>query len=170
MIYAIWRICMNKKILAIALVLFVAIGGCFAKGSSGLTGIGLFGSYGGATGYTGGGAGLTLKFGSFPVLGIQYNFYNSYSSLALSCDYYVIDSKAIGGPLTWYLGVGGFAGFAFGNNGNSSSFDMGLRLPIGLQIWPVSKLELYIGAVPTIRFLPSIIPGIGAEVGLRIHL
>jgi len=154
---------MNKKILAIALVLFVAIGGCFAKG---VTGIGIFGSYGGSTGSTGGGLGLTIKMASFPVLGLQYNFAGS-GSFALSCDYYIVDAKAIGGPVTWFLGVGGFAGMVFGNNGY---FDAGLRLPIGIQIWPVSKVEFFLSAVPAVHFLPSPYIWLGGEIGLRYHL
>jgi hypothetical protein len=159
------EVLMQKKILVAVLILFVALSSSFAAGKK-LTAIGVFGSYAGSTGYTGGGLGLSLKMGSFPVLGLQYNVGGS-GSLALSCDYYLVDTEALGGPLTWFLGVGAFGGLSFGSSG---SFDFGLRAPIGLQLWPIKKCEIYLAAVPVLHFLPSPNLGLGGELGFRIHL
>jgi hypothetical protein len=155
---------MQKKSLIVVLILFVALSSSFAAGK--VTGIGVFGSYAGSTGATGGGLGLTVKMGSFPVLGLQYNINNN-GSLALSCDYYIVDSEALGGPITWFLGVGAFGGIGFASG---SSFDFGLRAPIGLQLWPIRKCEIYLSGVPVLHFLPSPSLGLGAELGFRIHL
>ena len=156
---------MQKKSLVAVFIIFVALSSSFAAGKK-LTAIGVFGSYAGSTGYTGGGFGLTLKMGSFPVLGLQYNLGDN-GNLALSCDYYVVDTEAVGGPLTWFLGLGAFGGFGFGSN---SGFDFGLRAPIGLQLWPIKKCEIYLAGVPILHFLNTVSPGFGAELGFRIHL
>lgn len=155
---------MKKRALVAALVGLIALSSSFAEGK--LTGIGVFGSFGGSTtGSTGSGLGLSIKMGSFPVLGLQYNLAGS-GSLALSCDYYVVDSEPVSGPLTWYLGIGAFGGLSFGSE---TSFDIGLRAPVGLQLWPVRKLEIFLAGVPILHFLPSPNLGIGGELGLRIH-
>jgi hypothetical protein len=157
---------MHKRVVVIVLALALLSGAAFASGPGGLSGIGIFGSFAGSTtGSTGGGVGLTLKFGSFPVLGIQYDLSGA-GRLAVSCDYYVIDAQGLAGPLSFYLGVGAFGGLAFGS---TMQADLGLRLPIGLQLWPVRKLEIFLAAVPLVRLIPTISAGIGGEVGLRVH-
>jgi hypothetical protein len=157
---------MHKKLVIVVLSLALISGAAFASGPGGLSGIGVFGSFGGSTtGSTGGGVGLSLKFGSFPVLGIQYDLSGN-GRLALACDYYVIDAQGLAGPLSFYLGVGAFGGLSFGT---PASFDLGLRIPVGLQLWPVSKLEIFLAGVPIVRFIPTVTLGIGGEVGLRVH-
>jgi len=157
---------MHKKLVIVVLALGLISGAAFASGPGGLTGIGVFGSFGGSTtGSTGGGVGLSLKFGSFPVLGIQYDL-TAPGRLALACDYYIIDAQGLAGPLSFFLGVGAFGGVSFGT---PAAVDLGLRIPIGLQLWPVSKLELFLSGVPVVRFIPTVSLGIGGEIGLRVH-
>lgn len=157
---------MRKKIVALSLALCISCMGLSAASSGGLTGLGFFGSLGGSTlGSTGGGLGLSLKFGSFPVLGLQYNMSGD-GRLAVSCDYYAIDAMPLGGLFSFYLGAGAFGGLTFGS---PLEADIGLRVPVGLQFWPVNKLELFIAAVPYFRLIPSITPYVGGELGLRIH-
>lgn len=157
---------MRKSIVALVLGLFLSVTNLSAAGPGGLTGIGVFGSLGSSTlGNTGGGLGLSLKWGSFPVVGLQYDLSGD-GRLALSCDYYVIDAQGITGPLSFYLGVGAFGGLGFGSAG---TFDIGLRVPVGLQVWPVRKLEVYLAAVPLVRLIPTTTLGVGGEIGVRIH-
>ena len=156
---------MKKKSLMATVILFIAASSSFAAGK--VTAVGIFGSFmGSTTGSTGGGIGLSIKMGSFPVLGLQYNLAGA-GSMALSCDYYLVDSEAVAGPLTWFLGVGAFGGISFESG---SSFDFGLRAPIGLQLWPIKKCEFYGSLVPILHLLPTPSPRIGAELGFRIHL
>ena len=157
---------MRKSIVALGFALVLSLSSLSAAGPGGITGIGVFGSLGNSTlGNTGGGLGLSLKFGSFPVLGLQYDLSGD-GRLALSCDYYVIDAQGLTGPLSFYLGAGIFGGLGFGAGG---SFDLGLRVPLGLQLWPVRKFEIFLAAVPLIRVIPTTSLGIGGEIGARIH-
>jgi hypothetical protein len=150
----------------VILALALATTALSASELGGLSGIGVFGSLSGASmGSTGGGLGLCLKFGSFPVIGLQYDFSNA-ARLALSCDYYAVDSLKLFGPVTCFIGVGAFGGFSFGS---SPSADFGLRLPLGIQIWPISHCEFYIDAIPTLRFQSTMATAIGAEGGFRVH-
>jgi len=45
-----------------------------APGPGGLTGIGVYGSFGSAAGTLGGGVGVSLKWASFPVVGSEIRF------------------------------------------------------------------------------------------------
>lgn len=157
---------MRKRGITLALALVICLGSLQAAGPGGLSGLGVFGSLGNSTlGNTGGGLGLSLKFGSFPVLGLQYDL-SGEGRIAVSCDYFVIDAQGIGGPFSFYLGAGLFGGVGFGSSG---SFDLGLRVPFGLQLWPIKKLELFLAAVPLIRLYDSVSLGLGGELGARLH-
>lgn len=151
-----------KKLLALIACLALLAGvPAFAAGPAGLTGIGVYGSIGSTNGAVGGGVGLSLKWASFPVVGLQYDF--SADRFGASADYYVIDAEGIGSSLSYFLGAGLYAGVANG------SFDFGLRIPLGLQLWPVRKLELYLSPILSIPLVPTVTVGIGAEFGARVH-
>jgi hypothetical protein len=70
----------------------------------------------------------------------------------------------------WYVGVGGYASIDV----NPVNIDVGGRIPIGLQIWPIGRtLELFLEAAPAvgISFIPT---GFGwhlqGALGLRFWL
>jgi len=151
-----------KKVLGIvaALVLLAGIP-AFAAGPAGLTGFGIYGTVGSTNGAVGGGVGLSLKWSSFPVVGLQYDF--SADRFGASIDYYVIDAEGLGSGLSYFLGAGLYAGLAGGE------FDFGLRIPFGLQFWPVKKFELYLSPVLSIPLVPTPSVGIGAEFGARVR-
>ena len=157
-----------KRIAIVVFSLFAFVSAsAFAKGPGGVTAFGVYGSFiSSTTGTTSGSSlGLTAKFGSFPVLGLQY-LISSNPRLGMSCDYYIIDSARIGGIFTYFVGAGLYGGFAFGD---STAFDFGLRVPVGIQAWLVKKIELYLAGVPMIPLVPQ--PGFnfGAELGFRVH-
>jgi len=153
---------MRTKILAIALVLGLLGGsGAFAAGSGSLSALGIYGSVGANAGALSGATGLSFKFGSFPVVGLAYNFTGN--TFGASVDYYVIDAQGLAASLSYFLGVGGYVGIGSGD------FTAGLRVPIGLQFWPVKKLELYLSPVASVPLLPSPSFAVGAEFGLRVH-
>jgi hypothetical protein len=155
---------MRKKAIVIALALGLAAGldSYAAGGPAGLTGIGIFGSAGSTGGGAAGGLGLTLKWGSFPVVGLKYDF--SAQAMDLSCDYYVIDAEPIGKGFSYFLGAGAYLGLSSGDG-----MAVGLRIPAGIQYWPVKKFELFLSPVLTVPVFPSIRVGLGAELGLRVH-
>ncbi len=131
-----------------------------AEGPLGLTGIGVYGSFGTTMG---GGVGLSLKWGSFPVIGLKYNLADNGGMLNVSADYYVIDAEGLARNLSYFLGAGLYTGFS-GNN-----LQFGLRVPVGLQFWPVRKFELYLSPVVSIPLLPTPSLDFGAELGARIR-
>jgi len=151
-----------KKVLGIAtaLILLATIP-AFSAGPAGMTGFGVYGSVGNTNGALGGGVGLSLKWSRFPVVGLQYDF--TADRFGASVDYYVIDAEGLGSGLSYFLGAGLFAGLAGG------TFDFGLRIPFGLQFWPVKKFELYLSPVLSIPLAPTPTVGIGAEFGARIR-
>jgi hypothetical protein len=155
-----------KKIVLLVLVvsLFGAVN-VAAEGPLGLTGFGVYGTMGSTSGQLGGGVGLSLKWGSFPVVGLQYNL--SSERLNAAFDYYVVDAQGLAENLSYFVGGGLYAGVA--TAGEDIAFDFGLRIPVGLQFWPVQKLELFIAPVLAIPLLPA--PGVdfGAEFGARIR-
>ena len=150
-----------KKILVVAAALVVLSGLPLFAGPAGLTGFGVYGSVGSTSGSFSGGVGLSLKWASFPVVGLQYNF--AAERFGATVDYYVIDAEGLGSSISYFLGAGLFAGIASGD------FDFGLRIPLGIQFWPVRKLELYISPVLAIPLISEPSVGIGAEFGARIR-
>jgi hypothetical protein len=149
---------MKKAILIIVSILFIS---SFAGAKSSLTGVGIYGNYGNL----GSGLGLTLKFGNFPVLGLQWDFAGQ-GRIGATIDYWVINQGLGGTALSYYLGVGAFGGLAFGDPGY---FDIGARLPLGLQLYPVNKLELFLEIAPDLDFLPTLSLGWDLRAGLRVH-
>jgi hypothetical protein len=157
-----------KRVLLIALVLILVIGGTsFAAGrpkTYGLTAIGAYGSWGWTGTSSVGGIGLSLKFGSFPVIGLKYNLYGR-GSIGASVDWYILDSMGLVDALTYFIGIGAFGYYQF----DPAQGNIGLRGNFGLQIWPVRLIEIYLDLIPTMTFIPSIDVGLGLEVGLRFH-
>ncbi len=159
-----------KRNLVFALATFLLLTGftpLFAKDTPlGLSGAGVYGSLGSTSGALGGGVGVALKWGAFPVVGLQYNLLQS--RINASADYYVVDAKGISTQLSYFLGAGAYAGL--GLKGGSSAFDIGLRIPVGLQFWPVKGLELFAAPVLSVPLIPAPAVGFGAEFGLRVRL
>lgn len=155
---------MKRGVFAVACLAFaLSAGMAFAKGPGGLSAVGVYGNYG----FTGGGAGigLSLKFNSFPVIGIKYNL-DQAGYLGASCDYYVLDGLGLVDSLGLYLGIGAYAGIDFGD----TSFDLGLRFPIGLQVWVIrKKFEIFLAAIPAVPVVPTIDILFGMELGARFY-
>ena len=153
-----------KKIVLAFFVLLAGILGSgkvyAAEGPLGLTGFGVYGSVGSTMG---GGVNLSLKWGSFPVIGLKYNFEGP--QFHVSADYYAIDGEVIEKNLTYFVGGGAYAGV----DGNEDAFDFGLRIPVGLQFWPLKNIELFVSPVLTIPLLSTIELDFGAEFGGRVR-
>ncbi len=161
---------MKKTAILVMLVAAFAIGSAAAaEGPGGLTGVGVYAAIneiGSGTGDLGTGLGLSLKFGYFPVIGLEWSFRDDASRIAGSVDYWV-GHELMGDTMVWYhVAIGGYAGVLMGDN---AELDLGLRLPLGLEIWPVRKFELFLDIIPLVGFLPEIDLGLGADFGLRVH-
>ncbi len=158
---------MRKLGLLVCLIFLLISGSLFSKSDTmGMTSVGIYGNLlGSGTGTLGSGIGATVKFGNFPVIGAEWMFGNS-SRIAVSCDYWVINNK-LSGPLWYYLGLGAYAGFGLG--GQSASIDCGGRIPIGIQIMPLKKFEIFAEVAPLVAVLPTISIGYSIRAGFRIH-
>ena len=155
---------MKRLWIGLLLVSVFAVAGYSKKN---MTAVGLYGNLmGSGTGAAGGSIGLSLKFGRFPVLGIEYSFRDN-GGLGVSCDWWVVNDGLGGTLLHYYLGIGAFAGLRF--NTSQNAIDVGGRIPIGLQIFPVKNFELFGELAPLVYFLPEINIGYNARLGLRVH-
>lgn len=155
-----------KKIAVIMLILsLVGAGSAFAAGPLGLTGFGVYGTLGSTAGKLGGGVGLSLKWASFPVVGLQYNL--TAERINASVDYYIIDAEGLAANLSYFLGAGLYAGI--GTGGGEAQVDFGFRIPVGLQFWPIRKFELFFAPVLAIAVIPEPELGLGAEFGARVR-
>ncbi|MCX7656717.1 MAG: hypothetical protein N2Z76_09360 [Treponemataceae bacterium] len=157
---------MKKQWVMIAVVALLMVSPCalFAAGPGGMTGLGVYGSFGSTGGISSGGVGLSLKFSSFPVIGLKYDF--TASRFNTSVDYYVIDAESLGSNFSYFLGIGGYFGIA---GGSQAQFDFGLRMPLGLQFWPIKKFEIFLSPLLAIPLYPTPNVGFGVELGARIR-
>lgn len=165
---------MRKKLLLLCVAGLLAVN-AFADHPSGL-GLGIFGGGGGsATAAGSGNLGLSLKLPGLPIFwGVTANFGEKSTALSVSGDYYLLDEDLTRGSfdLDWYLGIGGFGHFYFGDDNFYAA--VGARLPIGLSWHIVDKLELFGDIVPGIGI--DFHDGLklywvwGAELGLRLWL
>ena len=157
----------SKKCLIICIVfLILAVVPAMAE-KNGL-GIGLYGKFITGDLATGGGVGLTIRYGSFPVIGLAWNFLPNSFPLDGSLDYWIINYP-IGNTkiFYYYLGVGGY--FALMNiNSSDSYFNIGARVPLGLQAYFIEPLELFIEVAPALVFYPTIRWTITGRLGFRI--
>lgn len=69
-------------------------------------GIGLYGNLVGNGTGAGGGIGLTLRYGTFPVIGLEWNLLNNYSLIGGSMDWWVVNLP-LAGIISYYIGIGG---------------------------------------------------------------
>ncbi len=77
--------------------------------------------------------------------GVGGVFTSGGSAIDVTVDYWLLHNH-LSGMVDFYLGLGGY--LAVGT-GSQSSFALGARLPIGLQIWPLgSVLEIFLEVAP----------------------
>ncbi len=146
---------MKKKLILLILVLLLVFssGTVFAQKYNGVA-LGL-GYTANPYGYRWGGGMITfhvpqsaLVFDLYPYVG-----WGGFG-MTLSGDLWLI-RDTISGPFAWYLGPGIWIDFGLGY-----AFGLGIggRLAVGLQLWPLDRLEIFLEAAPGlgIQILPSI--------------
>ncbi len=93
------------------------------------------------------GTALSLKLDSFePLLGISARASGGTFNLGVTADWWM-DHAPLAGILSLYVGPGGYLSLALGDNTN---INIGARLPVGLQIFPIDPLELFLEVAPAI--------------------
>jgi len=94
------------------------------------------------------GAALSLKLDSFPpVMGISARFSGGTFNLGLTADWWMYHAPLVG-ILSLYVGPGGYLSLGIG--GGTANLDIGARVPVGLQIFPLEPLELFLEVAPAI--------------------
>jgi hypothetical protein len=133
-----------KRVLIVVLVLLLGLSASSAFAASSGFAIGAEFTF---TNWFGGyGAMLTFHLPKFPLIfGLGGAFGQNYAQLVLTADWWFLNGHFVG-ILDYYIGLGLYSNLVFAE---PASFALGLRLPIGLQIWPVGKvLELFIELAP----------------------
>ncbi len=129
-----------------------------------MDGIGLYGNLAGNGTGAGGGAGLTLRYGSFPVIGLEWNFMPHSSVIGASLDAWIVNDR-IAERLSYYVGIGGYAAISAPA---PNVFNFGGRVPLGLQFFPADPFELFLELSPMVIFLPTIDWTVSVRLGFRI--
>jgi hypothetical protein len=147
-----------KKITLIAILLVVLTSGSAFAESGWAIGLGYNFNLEGS-----GSPGLLLKIPKIPLMfGIQYNFEeNGY--LGISADWWAYTTH-LTGMLYLYLGPGVWVTFT---TGGDSDFHLGMRIPVGLRLFPIKPLELFLEPALVLEFLPSLDPRFAAQIGFR---
>lgn len=108
---------------------------------------------------------LSLKVDQLPfLLGLGFTIGQDVFQFGLTGDYWVANSNLFS-FVNYYLGPGFYVGY-------SNSLLLGGRLPIGLNVYPIKNLELFVEVAPTlaIQFSDPIdfpVFGIQGAFGLR---
>ena len=152
-----------KKLLILSAVLLLLSAGTASAQT--MNGIGLYGNLVGNGTGAGGGMGLSLRYGSFPVIGLEWNFMQHSSIISGNLDAWLIN-QSIADRLSYYIGIGAYAAVTPGNPPNV--FNFGGRIPFGLQLFPVDPLEVFLELSPMIIFVPAIDWTVSVRLGFRI--
>jgi hypothetical protein len=147
-----------KKIIVIAILLIVVSTGSVFADSGWSIGLGYNFTLDGA-----GSPGLLLKIPKIPIMfGIQYNFAeNGY--MAITADWWAYTTH-LTGMLYLYLGPGVWVAFT---TGGDTDFHLGMRIPLGIRLFPIKPLELFLEPALILEFLPTLDPSFGAQIGFR---
>jgi hypothetical protein len=96
-----------------------------------------------------------------PVFGLGLTVGEKTASFALLADWWLYQGSLVG-PLGLYIGPGVFLGIS------SDDATFGLRIPVGLNIYPIQPLELFAEFAPAVTFLAPqgvSIPAWGVQAG-----
>jgi len=105
---------------------------------------------------------LTLSMHQLPVvLGLGLTLGQSQFNLGITGDWWLLHQHLVG-IIDMYVGPGLYL--------TLPTFEIGGRIPVGLQIWPIGKvLELFLELAPSMAFVSQIraisIPNLGLQAG-----
>ncbi|KGE71077.1 BAPKO_0422 family outer member beta-barrel protein [Spirochaeta lutea] len=133
---------MNRKTIVLAVILaLVGMTSLSAMGLGVAAGLPL------GNGLPGNNVMLSLKLDNTPLLfGIGAQIGSNFTSIGVTADYW-ITNESLAAPLNFYLGVGGYLGLSLGN---STTLSLGARIPVGLNIFILRSLELFVEVAPAL--------------------
>ena len=155
---------MKKVLLFSCLFLLMTAGLAFSKTKSS---IGLYGNMVGNSTGAGGGLGLTFKYDMFPIIGMEWVYLKNSSMVGGSLDWWLVN-QPMTGAFSYYIGVGGYG--AVTANNSTNTFNFGGRIPVGLQIFPMDPVEVFLEASPMIIFVPTLDWTVSVRLGFRVHI
>ena len=128
---------MKKRIILLVLLGAIAIAPAFSFGIGGAFGLNFMGGVG-----TGGL--LSVKFDEYPaVFGVGARFRDSSFNIGITADWWLYQTNLVE-MLDLYVGPGLYA--AIGSN----VFDLGVRVPVGIHMFVIDPLELFLEVAPAI--------------------
>ncbi len=153
---------MKKKIIILAIIFTLVI-----SASAFSLGIGLAAGLPIGDGLPGSNLMLSAKFDQLPfLLGLAAGFDPFY--MGVTADWWAFNDN-LAGPLNLYAGPGLYLGVS--SAGDNTNINLGVRIPIGLNIFVLDFFELFVEVAPRLGFLPTFaIPGslgVQAAAGFR---
>jgi len=133
---------MKTKLVFVALVLIfaVAVPMTFATGVGAAFGL----PFGG--GLPGSNVMLSLRIDSIPFLmGLGFNLNETNPAFGLTGDWWVLNENLFS-FVNYYLGPGFYIGY-------SNALLLGGRFPVGLNVFPLEPLELFVEVAPTVAVI-----------------
>ena len=109
--------------------------------------------------------GLTFKSGNLAI-GLGWSFASADNRIDATIDWWLINDHFVE-MLDWYLGAGAKVGIKL--NQDTDIFNIGLRIPLGIQWWPAEELELFAEIAPGLLLVPATEFDISAGIGLRYY-
>ena len=109
--------------------------------------------------------GMKLGFGfdrGFGLTGSIGKFNGFLGDKGFAVDYLFMQGPLkieVNAPVTWYIGAGGY--------GDWNDGDLGVRLPVGVQLPVAKRLDVYGQAIPRFRFNNNSDFGIDFGIGIR---
>lgn len=128
---------MKKKILLVVLLAALAAAPAFSFGIGGAFGLNFMGGVG-----TGGL--LSVKFDEYPaVFGVGARFGHGWFNIGITADWWLYETNLVE-MLDLYVGPGLFADIGTG------VFNFGVRVPVGIHMFVIDPLELFLEIAPAI--------------------
>lgn len=94
------------------------------------------------------GAALSVKLDQLePIVGVSFSSGENSFSLGLTADWWMYRAPLIG-FVNIYAGPGTYVNVA--NANDETLVDLGLRIPVGFQVFPLDPLELFIEFAPSV--------------------
>lgn len=109
--------------------------------------------------------GITFKSESL-VIGLGWSFATNDNQIDTTLDWWLINEN-LTDILDWYLGAG--AKIRINLNQNTDIFNIGFRVPVGIQWWASNEIEIFGEIAPGLLLFPSTSFDISAGIGLRYY-
>lgn len=117
--------------------------------------------------------GLSLKYNTFPVMGIAWSIENHFHFHA---DYWILNNTFLDvDNLYYYVGVGGKISLWHQDDKPKDSDDkekdlgLGVRIPLGIQYFLIDEVEFFGEAVPGISLYPATDFDLDLAIGARYN-